>query len=61
MSNPIVVTSQNQVTTGVDQFSNGLTTYLGELGLPTSQVLVPVTERSRVINNLPEVITLIDN
>lgn len=60
MSNPIVVTSQNQVTTGVDQFSNGLTTYLGELGLPTDQVLVPVSERSRVISNLPDVITLID-
>jgi hypothetical protein len=60
MSNQIVVTSQGQVTTGVDQFTNGLTTYLGELGLPTEQVLVSVDERSRVINNLPEVITLVD-
>ncbi|MBD2782752.1 hypothetical protein [Xenorhabdus szentirmaii] len=60
MSNSIVITSQSQVATSVDQFSNGLTTYLGELGLPTSQVLVPVAERSRVINNLPELITLID-
>ena len=60
MSNQIIVTSQGQVTTGVDQFTNGLTTYLGELGLPTEQVLVPVEERTRVINNLPEVITLVD-
>ena len=44
----------------VDQFTNGLTTYLGELGLPTNQVLVPVSERTKVINNLPEVITLVD-
>lgn len=60
MSNGINVTSQNQVVTGVDQFSNGLTTYLNELGLPESNVLVPVPERSRVINNLPEVINLVD-
>ncbi len=60
MSNEITVTSQGQVTTGVDQFTNGLTAYLGELGLPSEQVLVPVGERTRVINNLPEVITLVD-
>lgn len=60
MTNQIVVTSQGQVTSGVDQFTNGLTTYLGELGLPTNQVLVPVIERAKVINNLPDVITLID-
>jgi len=60
MSNQIVVTSQGQISTGVDQFTNGLTTYLGELGLPTNQVLVPVSERTKVINNLPEVITLVD-
>ncbi len=60
MTNQIIVTSQGQVTTGVDQFTNGLTTYLGELGLPTQQVLVPIAERTRVINNLPEVITLVD-
>lgn len=60
MSSPIVVTSQGQVSTGVDQFTNGLVTYLGELGLPTEQVLVPVGERTKVINNLPEVINLVD-
>ena len=60
MSNKIVVTSQDQVSTGVDQFTNGLTAYLSELGLPTEQVLVPVGERTKVINNLPEVINLVD-
>ncbi len=61
MSNGIVVTSQSQVATGVDQFSTGLSVYLTELGLPNDNVLVPVPERSRVINNLPEVISLVDS
>lgn len=61
MSNGIIVTSQSQVTIGVDQFSTGLSTYLTELGLPNHNVLVPVPERSRVINNLPEVINLVDS
>ena len=61
MTNQIVVTSQGQVVSGVDQFTNGLTTYLGELGLPTNQVLVPVNERTKVINNLPDVITLVSS
>lgn len=60
MANEIIVTSHGQVAIGVDQFTNGLTTYLGELGLPTAQVLVPVGERAKVINNLPAVITLVD-
>ena len=59
MSNEIVIKPQDQVVTSVDQFTTGLTTYLGELGLPNDKVLVHVSERSRVINNLPEVITLI--
>lgn len=59
MTNKIVVTPQGQVVTSVDEFTTRLTTYLGELGLPNDQVLVSVPERSRVISNLPEVITLI--
>lgn len=61
MTKEIVVASRNEVTTGVDQFTAGLTNYLADLGLPTNQVLVPVAERQRVINNLPELITLIDD
>lgn len=61
MTKEIAVASKNEVSTGVDHFTTGLTNYLSELGLPTNQVLVPVAERQRVINNLPEVITLIDD
>jgi len=60
MVHEIIVTSQNVISNGVDQFTNGLTTYLGELGLPTQQVLVEVSERNKVIQNLPAVITLVD-
>ncbi len=60
MAHEIIVTSQNVISNGVDQFTNGLTTYLGELGLPTQQVLVEVSERTKVIQNLPAVITLVD-
>lgn len=61
MVNEIIVASAHDVSTGVDQFTTGLTTYLAELGLPSEQVLVPVAERQRVIGNLPQVITLIDD
>lgn len=61
MSKELVVASKKEVATGVDHFTTGLTRYLGDLGLPKDQVLVPVTERQRVINNLPDVITLIDS
>ena len=61
MVNEVIVASAHDVSTGVDQFTTGLTTYLAELGLPSEQVLVPVAERQRVIGNLPQVITLIDD
>lgn len=61
MAKDVVVSAKHEVANGVDQFTSGLTRYLEELGLPKAQVLVPVVERQRVINNLPEVITLIDN
>ncbi|MGI9306617.1 MAG: hypothetical protein ACR2P5_04855 [Gammaproteobacteria bacterium] len=61
MSQEIILTTKGEVASGVDQFTTGLTAYLGELGLPSQQVLVPVEERSRVINNLPEVLTLVDS
>lgn len=61
MTKEIVLASKSEVVTGVDHFTTGLTSYLIALGLPTNQVLVPIAERQRVIINLPEVITLIDN
>lgn len=61
MTNPLVITTGHTVTTGVDQFTSGLTAYLGELGLPNANVLVPVGERTRVIENIPHVLTLVDS
>ncbi len=60
MSLPPILVAQNQVSTGVDQFTTALTSYLNHLGLPTNNVLVPVQERQRVISNLPDVIGSID-
>jgi hypothetical protein len=61
MSVPTIVVSQHQVVERVDQFTGALVAYLGELGLPTQNVLVPIGERQRVIANLPDVIALIDH
>ena len=61
MSVPTIVLSQNQVAERVDQFTGALVAYLGDLGLPTQNVLVPTGERQRVIANLPGVIALIDH
>jgi hypothetical protein len=60
MTLPIAVSSQSHVTVEVDNFTLALTGYLTELGLPTEKVLVDVTERRRVINNLPDVINSLD-
>ena len=59
MSNQLVPSSRSQVSVGVDNFTTALNGYLTELGLPTDRILVPVTERQRVINNIPEIITTI--
>jgi len=60
LTKEIKVLSKDEVATSVDQFTAGLTQYLGELGLPNEHVLVPVQERQRVIANVPDVIELID-
>lgn len=61
MSLPTIVVSQTQIAERVDQFTGALVAYLGDLGLPTQNVLVPTGERQRVIANLPDVIALIDH
>lgn len=61
MEKEIILNSQGEIETGVDNFTTGLRKYLEVLDLPTSKVLVPVGERSRVIKNLPDVIMLIDD
>ncbi|MGC8116809.1 hypothetical protein ACP3VQ_17465 [Metapseudomonas otitidis] len=60
MSLPPILVAQGEVSSGVDQFTNALSGYLNHLGLPANNVLVPVVERQRVINNLPEVVSGID-
>lgn len=60
MSQPPIIVAQDQVSNGVDQFTNALVTYLDYLGLPTNNVLVSTQERQRVIANLPDVVNNID-
>lgn len=43
----------------VDDFTRALTSYLADLGLPTDNVLVPVCERTKLINNFPDVLNLL--
>jgi hypothetical protein len=57
----IVLKGNTEVSSSVGDFSAGLSTHLASLGLPSSQVLVPIEERIRVFNNLPEVINIIDD
>jgi hypothetical protein len=40
----------------VNQYSLQLLEYIGDLGLPTEGILVPVKERRKVITNLPEIV-----
>jgi hypothetical protein len=47
------------VSESLAQFSAGLTTYLGYLGLPAEVVLVDASERRKVINNLPDVVAVL--
>ena len=60
MSQPPIITAQGQVSNGVDQFTHALTAYLNHLGLPAENVLVPIHERQKVINNLPDVVSTIE-
>lgn len=60
MSNELQPYSPQNMVTNLDAFSEGLTTYLGYLGLPTEAVLVDNGQRRRAINNLPEVVGLLN-
>ena len=52
----IVPASTQELSLSVDSFQQGLTRYLDVLGLPSSNVLVDITERGRVLLNLPDVV-----
>ncbi len=53
--NEILPFEPSQIKQSVDRFSGELTQYLDYLGLPTKNVLVDVSERRKVIANLPVV------
>lgn len=46
----------NEVNTSLSTYENNLLSYVGSLGLPTDNILVPIDERKRVIKNLDDVI-----
>jgi hypothetical protein len=60
MSNNLQPYNPQQMSTSLDAFSEGLTLYLGYLGLPAEAVLVDNGQRRRAINNLPDVVNLLD-
>lgn len=45
----------------LDSFSHGLDQFLTKIGLPNENVLVPIPERAKVINNLPDTLNQIQN
>ncbi|PGP93423.1 hypothetical protein COA10_30955, partial [Bacillus cereus] len=45
----------------VGDFSSGLTDYLVHLGLPCESILVDPDERTVVINNLPNIVTRLND
>ncbi|WP_448668524.1 hypothetical protein [Enterobacter mori] len=61
MSNLPTTVNTTAVTTGVDNFTTSLTTYLTDLNLPANGVLVGNDQRYTVIDNFPKVIGGIDS
>lgn len=55
-SNLPVVYDSKQISSDVDVFSKGLTSYLHFLNLPTEHVLVEIKERGKVIANMPWIV-----
>ena len=53
---PVPQHAQLPISTTVDSYDKGLVTYLNSLGLPTDKVLVAVSERGKVLLNLPDVV-----
>lgn len=51
----LVPQGRNQIATTVDGFETGLTNYLADLGLPADNVLVKVSERRKVLGNVPAI------
>jgi hypothetical protein len=48
-------TPPGEIATTLDTLSTNLSTYLDYLGLPTDSVLVGISERRKVLNNMPDI------
>lgn len=55
------LTPAAQYRNDLQNFEAGLMTFIGNHGLPTHNVLVPVSERVRVFNNVQDVLQLLDD
>ncbi|HDR3903004.1 TPA: hypothetical protein QCO88_005690 [Bacillus cereus] len=55
------IVQRKDITTTVGDFSSGLTDYLVHLGLPCESILVDPDERTVVINNLPNIVTRLND
>ena len=56
MSTNLSISTNSNLNTNVDSLSLAITTYLEQVNLPTQGVLVPVTERNKVINHFQDIL-----
>ncbi len=52
----IVVADANEVNTSLSMYENKMLGYMASLGLPVDGILVPVTERKKIIKNFEDVV-----
>lgn len=60
MTEGLIISAKQDVSSKVDEFSEGFNNYLVTLGLPTDNVLIEKEERLIVIDNIPRVVTKLD-
>lgn len=60
MTEGLIISAKQEVSNNVDEFSQGFNNYLQTLGLPTNNVLIEKEERLIVIDNIPRVVTKLD-
>ena len=56
MNTNLSISTNSNLNTNVDSLSLAITTYLEQVNLPTQGVLVPVTERNKVINHFQDIL-----
>lgn len=57
--NPLVKASSIELSQPIDDLHNQLEGYLSQVGLPVNNVVVPISERKKVISSLEEVLSII--